>query len=86
MAVVTRVLPWRRDALPAEEVAPLLAIYKRRHKGGSTALISRAYATAANAHTGQRRARRRSRKAAAFARLPQSSILHQRPERFFEWS
>ena len=30
--------------------------------------------------------RRRSRKARAFARLPQVSILHQRPERFFEWS
>src|SRR5215211_6632980 len=55
MAVVTRVLPWRREALPAEEVAPLLAAYRRRHKGASTALISRAYATAANAHTGQRR-------------------------------
>jgi len=53
MATVDRVLPWRRTPPPAEEVAPLLAIYRTRHPKGATALISRAYATAANAHTGQ---------------------------------
>src|SRR5688572_31038 len=53
MATVDRVLPWRRTPPPAEEVAPLLAIYKVRHPKGATALISRAYATAANAHAGQ---------------------------------
>src|SRR5215208_1612023 len=49
VAVVTRVLPWRREALPAEEVAPLLAPYRRRHKGAPTALISPAYGIAADA-------------------------------------
>ena len=53
MATVDRVLPWRRTPPPAEEVAPLLAVYRGRHPKGSTALISRAYATAANAHAGQ---------------------------------
>jgi GTP pyrophosphokinase len=53
VATVDRVLPWRRTPPPAEEVAPLLAIYRNRHPKGATALISRAYATAANAHTGQ---------------------------------
>jgi hypothetical protein len=31
VATVTRVLPWRRNALPADEIAPLLAAYRRRH-------------------------------------------------------
>ncbi len=53
MATVTRVLPWRRNALPADEVAPLLAAYRRRHPKAATAMISRAYAEAANAHAGQ---------------------------------
>jgi GTP pyrophosphokinase len=53
MATVDRVLPWRRTPPPAEEVAPLLAVYRGRHPKGATAAISRAYATAANAHTGQ---------------------------------
>ncbi|MCU1485461.1 MAG: (p)ppGpp synthetase, RelA/SpoT family [Actinomycetia bacterium] len=55
MATVDRVLPWRRGALPAEEIAPLLAAFRLRHPKASTALISRAYAEAANAHTGQLR-------------------------------
>jgi GTP pyrophosphokinase len=53
MATVDRVLPWRRTPPPAEEVAPLLSVYRGRHPKGATALISRAYATAANAHAGQ---------------------------------
>ena len=53
MATVTRVLPWRRNALPADEVAPLLAAYRRRHPKAPTVMISRAYAEAANAHAGQ---------------------------------
>ena len=52
---MTRVLPWRRSALPAEEIAPLLATFRTRHPKASTAMISRAYATAANAHAGQTR-------------------------------
>jgi len=50
---VDRVLPWRRHAAPAEEIAPLLAAYRVRHPRTPTALISRAFAGAANAHTGQ---------------------------------
>ena len=53
MATVTRVLPWRRNALPADEIAPLLAAYRRRHPRAGTAMISRAFAEAANAHAGQ---------------------------------
>ncbi|MDQ3354165.1 MAG: bifunctional (p)ppGpp synthetase/guanosine-3',5'-bis(diphosphate) 3'-pyrophosphohydrolase [Actinomycetota bacterium] len=55
MNTVDRVLPWRRNALPAEEVAPLLSAYRARHPRASTAMISRAYAVAANAHQGQAR-------------------------------
>ena len=55
MATVDRVLPWRRGALPAEEIAPLLAAYRQRHPKASTAMISRAFAEAANAHAGQLR-------------------------------
>ncbi|MGK2956927.1 MAG: RelA/SpoT family protein [Acidimicrobiales bacterium] len=55
MATVDRVLPWRHSSLPAEEVALLLAIYRSRHPKASTAMISRAYAEASNAHQGQAR-------------------------------
>src|SRR5205085_837006 len=55
MATVDRVLPWRRNALPADEIAPLLATYRARHPKEPTAMISRAYAEAANAHAGQLR-------------------------------
>src|SRR5437588_7246047 len=55
MATVDRVLPWRRGAVPAEEIAPLLAAFRARHPKAPTALVSRAYAEAANAHTGQLR-------------------------------
>jgi guanosine-3',5'-bis(diphosphate) 3'-pyrophosphohydrolase len=53
MATVDRVLPWRRGAVPAEAIAPLLAAYRQRHPKASTAMISRAFAEAANAHAGQ---------------------------------
>ena len=55
MATVDRVLPWRRSAMPAEEIAPLLAAYRARHPKAPTAMISRAFAEAANAHRGQLR-------------------------------
>ena len=55
MATVDRVLPWRRGAVPAEEIAPLLAAFRTRHPKAATAMISRAYAEAANAHIGQLR-------------------------------
>src|SRR5918912_25611 len=55
MATVDRVLPWRRGVVPAEEIAPLLAAYRLRHPKSPTALISRSYAEAANAHLGQLR-------------------------------
>src|SRR3954451_774772 len=55
MATVDRVLPWRRGVVPADEIAPLLASYRVRHPKSPTALISRAYAEAANAHLGQLR-------------------------------
>src|SRR3954464_7823477 len=55
MATSARGLPPRRGAVPAEEIAPLLAAFRLRHPKAPTALIRRAYAEAANAHTGQLR-------------------------------
>src|SRR5258705_5637823 len=55
MATVHAGLPRRRNARPADEIAPLLATYRARHPKGPTAMISRAYAEAANAHAGQLR-------------------------------
>ena len=56
MATVDRVLPWRRHtAPPAEEVAPLLALYRDHHPRMNPALISRAYDRALEAHKGQTR-------------------------------
>jgi GTP pyrophosphokinase len=51
-----RVLPWRRQVAPADDVlAPLLATYRRRHPKGDTALVVKAYETAESAHREQRR-------------------------------
>jgi len=56
VATVDRVLPWRRhSAPPAEEVAPLVALYREHHPRASTLLISRAYTRAVDAHEGQTR-------------------------------
>jgi GTP pyrophosphokinase len=53
---VDRVLPWRRNHQPpADEVAPLLTAYRRRHPKAPTALITRAYLRSADAHRGQLR-------------------------------
>jgi len=56
MATVDRVLPWRRlSAPPDEEVAPVIAAFRERHPKASTALITRAYELAADAHREQSR-------------------------------
>ncbi len=56
MPTVDRVLPWRRNHQPpADEVAPLLNAYRRRHPKAPTALITRAYLRSADAHRGQSR-------------------------------
>ena len=57
MATVTRVLPWRRGARrpAAAEIAPLLEVYRQRHRDGSPDLIVRAFDVAAKAHEGQMR-------------------------------
>jgi GTP pyrophosphokinase len=53
---VDRVLPWRRNQQPpADEVAPLLNAFRARHPKAPTALITRAYLKAADAHRGQSR-------------------------------
>jgi guanosine-3',5'-bis(diphosphate) 3'-pyrophosphohydrolase len=53
---VDRVLPWRRNHQPpADEVAPLLQLFRRRHPKAPTALITRAYLRSADAHRGQSR-------------------------------
>ena len=54
MATVDRVLPWRRhSAPPSQEIAPLVDAYREHHARSSTAMISRAYELARDAHTGQ---------------------------------
>ena len=56
MSTVSRVLPWRRSSAPASvETAPLLASFRTHHPKTSTALISKAYELAAEAHAGQTR-------------------------------
>jgi guanosine-3',5'-bis(diphosphate) 3'-pyrophosphohydrolase len=55
VSTVDRVLPWRRQPAPAEELAPLLGAYRRHHPKAPTALISQAYRRAAGAHSGQTR-------------------------------
>ncbi|MGB8860141.1 MAG: bifunctional (p)ppGpp synthetase/guanosine-3',5'-bis(diphosphate) 3'-pyrophosphohydrolase [Ilumatobacteraceae bacterium] len=56
MAVVDRVLPWRRHQnATAEELTPLLTAYRRRHPKASVAMINKAYETAKEAHRHQQR-------------------------------
>ncbi|RMH75832.1 MAG: bifunctional (p)ppGpp synthetase/guanosine-3',5'-bis(diphosphate) 3'-pyrophosphohydrolase [Actinomyces sp.] len=57
MAVVNRVLPWRRAShrVVADELRSLLELYTRHRADADTALIERAFETAAVAHAGQTR-------------------------------
>lgn len=55
VSTVDRVLPWRRQQAPTEEIAPLIAAYRRHHPKAPTGLISRAYNRSAAAHQGQSR-------------------------------
>jgi guanosine-3',5'-bis(diphosphate) 3'-pyrophosphohydrolase len=52
---VDRVLPWRRSvaAVADDALAPVMAVYRERHPKSDTTLISRAFAAAERAHTGQ---------------------------------
>ncbi|MGH9125155.1 MAG: HD domain-containing protein, partial [Acidimicrobiales bacterium] len=54
-ATSARVLPWRRQAPPAELLAPVLSAYKDRHPKQDPAMIVQAYDLAAEAHDGQYR-------------------------------
>src|SRR5690606_24683229 len=56
VTTVDRVLPWRRHSPPPTgEVAPLVALYRRKHPKAPTALISAAYERAESCHRGQGR-------------------------------
>ncbi|MFM8268444.1 MAG: RelA/SpoT family protein [Ilumatobacteraceae bacterium] len=56
MAAVDRVLPWRRHhSATSDDLAPLLAAYRRQHPRASTGMINRAYETAREAHRHQQR-------------------------------
>ena len=56
MAAVDRVLPWRRQQhATADELTPLLTMYRQRHPKASVTLINRAYETAKLAHRHQLR-------------------------------
>src|SRR5438270_12253515 len=52
-STVERMLPWRRPPAADEEPAVLLAVFRAQHPRGQTALISRAYEIARDAHEGQ---------------------------------
>jgi GTP pyrophosphokinase len=53
VTTVERVLPWRRQTQTADALTPLLSAYRARHPKGETAMVVRAYETAARAHEGQ---------------------------------
>ena len=56
MATVTRLLPWRRQMNSAvDEVNPVLQSFRRRHPKASTALITKAFEVARQAHSSQTR-------------------------------
>jgi GTP pyrophosphokinase len=56
VATVDRVLPWRRhSAPPSQEIAPLVDAFREHHPRIPTAMISRAYELARDAHSGQTR-------------------------------
>jgi GTP pyrophosphokinase len=56
MSTTSRVLPWRRShTAVAEELVPLLTLYKARHPKGSVGLIKDAYEMAHEAHQHQSR-------------------------------
>ncbi len=55
VATVERVLPWRRQVQTDDALRPLLQAFRDRHPKEETALIVRAYESAAMAHQGQLR-------------------------------
>src|SRR5258708_25654489 len=55
VATVERVVPWRGQVKTADALQPLLSAFRRRHPRDETALIIRAYESAAAAHQGQLR-------------------------------
>ena len=56
VAVVARVLPWRRSRRPAAaEIADLIGCYRECHPGAPTDLIVRSFELADRAHRGQER-------------------------------
>ena len=56
MGTADRVLPWRRHhSAPIEELAPLLASFRRRHPKSPVTMVNRAYETARAAHQNQMR-------------------------------
>jgi GTP pyrophosphokinase len=55
VATVERVLPWRRQVQTADALRPLLNAFRTRNPRDDTAMIVRAYESAAAAHRGQLR-------------------------------
>ena len=56
MGTVDRVLPWRRQQqVTHDELAPILAAYRKRHPKASTVLITKAFSVASDAHRNQMR-------------------------------
>src|SRR4029079_10611142 len=52
-STVDRVLPWRRQNAPAEDLAPLLELFRRRDAKADVSLITKAYDVAEAAHRDQ---------------------------------
>ncbi|MEY2569469.1 MAG: diphosphokinase / guanosine-3,5-bis(diphosphate) 3-diphosphatase [Actinomycetota bacterium] len=53
MATVDRVLPWRKQSAPSEDLAPLLELFRRRDPKADVTLITKAYDVAEVAHRDQ---------------------------------
>jgi GTP pyrophosphokinase len=53
LATVDKVLPWRRQTAPVDDLSPVLTAFRARHPKADTTRISKAYETAERAHRDQ---------------------------------
>jgi len=53
LATVDRVLPWRKQSAPVDDLAPVLTAFRTRHPKADTARIVKAYEMAERAHRDQ---------------------------------
>jgi GTP pyrophosphokinase len=53
LATVDKVLPWRKQTAPVDDLSPVLAAFRARHPKADTARITKAYEIAERAHRDQ---------------------------------